>query len=230
MSFHEVPFESDDLDLAFSISVETIPLDQAEPRGCWNELLRSSVIVSGFPIPERSLGEVGLEIPLDIMASLGGISLAAEYDGGYVLKGHSIAFVPVERMADSVQWHLIHGQGSRIQYKDVADQYPKRLLARILDRNALSTTKAFLGWCRESHNMLGMPRTNLFQRCDTDRDPGQSPYSNPHNEISGNRFPQNEQSLSNRSSLDASNVWIQSHCDCPGNGRRTQSPSSICRC
>ena len=60
---------------AFRIASEVIPVSPDEPRSCWNEVVGSSVIVAGFPIPDRFLHQTGLEIPLEVMASLGGMRL-----------------------------------------------------------------------------------------------------------------------------------------------------------
>jgi hypothetical protein len=156
VSFHQEASEPDISMPAFRIASEVIPLSPDEPRSCWNEVVGSSVIVAGFPIPERFLDETGLEIPLEVMASLGGMRLATQHDGGYLLKGRSIMFVPVERRGDSVQWHLVQRKGSRIRYQDAVDLCPVRLPVERLDEEGLSSTRAFLGWCPSSINNLGM--------------------------------------------------------------------------
>ena len=139
----------------FHIASEVEPLDPDEPKSCWNEALGGSVIVAGFPIPERHHRESGLEIPLEIMAGLGAIPLATQHAGGYILKGRSIVFVPVERRGDSVQWHLVHRNGSRIRYQDIAGLCSDRLSTKRLDEEGLLSTRAFLGWCPDSINNLG---------------------------------------------------------------------------
>lgn len=140
----------------FRISSEIVPLSPQEPRCCWNEVVGRSVIVAGFPIPERFRGEIGLELPIQVMAGLAGVPLATNYRGGYLLKGQSVIFVPVKRLGDSVQWHLAQGKNGRVAYRDVSDLCPLRLPIEKLDQNALSTTRAFLGWCPKSVNNVGM--------------------------------------------------------------------------
>jgi hypothetical protein len=139
----------------FHISNEVLPLTSCDPGSCWNELVGSSTIVAGFPIPERRNNEKGLELPLEVMAGLGGVPLATQFDGGYILKARSIAFVPVERNVDSVQWHLVKKEGARMRYKDIADVCPIRLPVEVLDQEDLVSTRAFLGWCSDSTNNLG---------------------------------------------------------------------------
>jgi hypothetical protein len=139
---------------AFQITYEVVPLSAQEPRSCWNKLVGSSVIATGFPISERLLNETGLDVPLEIMAALAGIPLATQYGGGYVLKGRSLMFVPVERRGNSVQWHLVQKHNGRILYKDLPSLCPVRLPLQELDEDALFSTKAFLGWCPKSINNL----------------------------------------------------------------------------
>jgi len=149
---------SDNRNPTFEVASEIGDLSSEEltPGRCWNEVVGSAVIAHGFPIPERSHDEEGLEIPLEIMAGLGGVSVATQYDGGYLLKGRSVMFVPVERRGNSVLWHSIQNDHGRIQYKDVANLCKrKRLPIGKLNENDLLSTRAFLGWCKTSANNLG---------------------------------------------------------------------------
>src|SRR5205814_10229216 len=90
---------------AFDITFRSEPLHPAEDP-CWLPLFCNAVIACEFPIPGRQ-DEMGLEIPIDIMAGIAGVRHAVEYEGGVVLKGFSTMFVPVKRKDDRVQWHLI---------------------------------------------------------------------------------------------------------------------------
>lgn len=138
--------------------ISSISPEEFIPGTCWNEVVGNSVIAASFPIPERSHDEVGLEIPLDIMAGLGGVPVATQYAGGFVLKGRSVIFVPVERRADSVLWHFIRKDRGRIRYSDVASLCKmKRLSVGELNEKDLRSTRAFLGWCKSSVNNLGKP-------------------------------------------------------------------------
>jgi len=138
----------------FQIKTELVKVDSNEVKACWCNFLPNSVVAAGFPIRSRSFDETGLEIPMEIMAALGGIVNATEYDGGYVLKGRTIAFVPVGRQADSVQWHFVRSDGSRLHYKDLRTL--QRLALADLKEKDLSTTRTFLGWCNSVVNHYGM--------------------------------------------------------------------------
>jgi hypothetical protein len=139
----------------FHVSSELSPLTPEDPGSCWNEVVGNSTIVTGFPIPERHNNEKGLELQLEVMAGLGAVSLATRFDDGYLLKGRFIAFVPVERNGNSVQWHVVKNGGTTIRYEDIASLCHVRLRADVLDQGGLLSSRAFLGWCSDSTNHLG---------------------------------------------------------------------------
>jgi hypothetical protein len=73
---------------------------------CWHDLFINPVIAYHFPILCRG-GELGLEISIPMMAALGGVTRAAEFESGLLLEGFSSAFVPLRRSVDSIQWQFI---------------------------------------------------------------------------------------------------------------------------
>lgn len=127
-----------------------------DEQSCWFPLFTNPVIAYGFPTAHRNDDEVGLEIPLDMMAALGGARQAVEYGGGLVLKGYSALFVPIKRQKESVQWHLISAVGeNRISYREASIQCPNRALLKEFGHEALRTTRAYLGWWKEAETHLG---------------------------------------------------------------------------
>ena len=125
-----------------------------DDQSCWFSLFTNPVIAQGFPTARRNNNEVGLELPLDMMAALGGARYAMDFEGGLVLKGDSTLFVPIRRYEDSVQWHFLHARGEeRISYHEASLQCPNRVL--LLDHEKLRTTRAFLGWWKEAETHLG---------------------------------------------------------------------------
>lgn len=141
----------------FRISTEVISITAEDQGACWNEIVGNSVVVRGFPIPRRDHGEKGLELSVGMMAGLGGIPIATEFRGGFLLKARSFAFVPVEKFGDSVQWHVVTRPGLRISYQEIAELYPSRLLVKDLNEESFhsTSTRTFLGWCSDSTNILG---------------------------------------------------------------------------
>jgi hypothetical protein len=142
-------------ELKFEIRYEVTPLEAGEQTSCWNDLVGDSVIVAGFPFAQRDTSAIGLEIPLQIMAAIADIPLATFYRGGYILKGRSMTLVPVNRGIDFVQWHLYKQSTRRLSYQDIRATFPDRLLDKELDESDLLSTRAFLGWCQKSSNVLG---------------------------------------------------------------------------
>ena len=140
---------------AFNITFEVGSFGE-EDQSCWLPLFVNPVIARGFPIPERENGERGLEVPLEIMAALGGARHVTEFGGGLVLKGHSAMFVPVKRHHQSVQWHLIRrSDEQRVLYRDVSIECPNRAMLDELNHKSLENTRAFLGWWRSAETHLG---------------------------------------------------------------------------
>jgi hypothetical protein len=155
----------------FKINTEIVGVDANESKSCWCKFLPGSVIAAGFPIRPRLSHEVGLEISLDIMSALGGILNATQFGGGYILKGRSTMFVPIERLGNSVQWHFLKKDQGRISYKDIRTLCSARLMLAEFGEKALHSTRAFLGWCSATINHLGMLRL-LF--VPLERDPPQT--------------------------------------------------------
>ena len=132
-----------------------ITFDMSSPgeddRSCWFPLFQNAVIAHRFSTTVRNKYEVGLEIPLDMMAALGGARHAVDFEGGLVLKGYSTLFVPIKRHEDSVQWHLICARGEdRISYSEASAQCPNRALLEDVNHERLKTTRAFLGWWKDA--------------------------------------------------------------------------------
>ena len=149
----------------FQIQTEILEVDSKEARACWCDFLPLSVIATGFPIRRRSDAETGLEIHLEVLLALGGIGTVTELDGGYVVKGRSIAFIPTQRFGDSVQWHFLNVSG-KLTYKDIRRMpvFGTRLRFDALGDKALHSTRTFVGWCNPTTNRLGTisPITFLF--------------------------------------------------------------------
>jgi hypothetical protein len=86
---------------------------------CWTSIIPSAVVATGFPIRRRffedhnMLGE-GIEIPVEIMASLARISALTELDGRQLLVGPSMVLYPTKLLAKplstAVQWHCVQSR------------------------------------------------------------------------------------------------------------------------
>jgi hypothetical protein len=131
------------------------PLVDAE-RTCWLSLFYNPVIAKGFPTPRRYNHELGIEIPLKMMAALNESTQAVEYGGGLLIKGLCSMLVPVKRRRDSIQWHLIrNADGKRIKYSDIRSRCPIRLSVDEFGHEDLEDTRAFLAWWKISESYVG---------------------------------------------------------------------------
>jgi hypothetical protein len=146
----------------FAISFQSKPLHPTE-EPCWLPLFCGASIARGFPIPERQ-GETGLEIPLEIMAEIAGVRRAVEYEGGVIMKGFSIMFVPMKRSGNRVQWHLISSPDyeTRLSYRDVLDHCQDRASLDEVDLECARTTRAIVGWCSAATSLLGSDTANYL--------------------------------------------------------------------
>ena len=140
---------------SFSATFEVSGLSEGK-ESCWLPLFANAVIAQGFSVPERKTWELGLEIPLEIMAALGGARHVTDFEGGLVLKGHSAMFVPIKRYDQSIQWHLIRrSDEQRVLYRDVSKECPSRAMLDEVDHATLENTRAFLGWWKSAETYLG---------------------------------------------------------------------------
>ena len=150
----EVSMAKESEPVVFNITFEMSSPGERD-QSCWLPLFSNPVIARGFRIPERKNGEQGLEVPLEIMAALGGARHVTEFEGGLVLKGYSAMFVPIKCQQKSVQWHLLCARGEdRIPYREASIQCPNRALLGELNHEKLSTTRTFLGLWKEAQTHL----------------------------------------------------------------------------
>ena len=127
-----------------------------EDQSCWFPLFANPVIAFGFSAAPRNDKEVGLEIPLEMMAVLGGARHVVDFEGGLVMKGYSAMFVPLKRYGQSIQWHLIRRSDEhRILYRELRSECPNRAMLEEINHEALLNTRAFLGWWPASETHLG---------------------------------------------------------------------------
>lgn len=139
----------------FTIKFQSEELHPVEDP-CWLPLFCGASIARGFPIPPRQ-DEMGLEIPLEIMAGIAGVRHAVEYEGGVIMKGFSNMLVPIKRSGNRVQWHLVSSPNceTRLSYRDVLDRCQTRASLKEVSLESLRITRAIVGWCSAVSSLLG---------------------------------------------------------------------------
>ena len=136
--------------VGFTVDYERSPVSE---QSCWFSLFNNPVIAHGFPIPERKNSERGLELPIELMATLGGGRHAIEFEGGLVIKGHSMAFIPVQQFEDTIQWHMVSKSGgTRLRYSDL--RRPRASQEQV-NFESIRTKRAILGWSQVAQTLLG---------------------------------------------------------------------------
>jgi hypothetical protein len=146
--------------IEFELRFKHTPLHATE-TACWLPLFKGATIASGFPIPDRA-EELGLEIPLELLARLADVHQAIEFEGGIVLKGFGEMFVPVKKRGDRVQWHAIVSEDSenRLTYDEGLSRCESRALLDEVSFDDLKSTRAIVGWCCAATTRLGSDAAN----------------------------------------------------------------------
>jgi hypothetical protein len=107
------------LKIKFSLQGESLETNKPVEGRCWYQLFRNPVLVRSFPIMRRTLQESGLELPLNMIAQLLGVSRAHVFNDVVFIKGYSMMLVPSSRQNDLIVWHVFsNADGSRISYLD----------------------------------------------------------------------------------------------------------------
>ena len=141
-------------DICLDIRFHSSALSQGA-RKCWVPLFANPVIANDFPIDRREDGAQGLEIPLEMMAALGGARHITEYEGGLVLRGHSAIFVPTQCYERFIQWHFVQKSPSATPYSEIENHCPSRAPLSLVDFASLKGKRTFLGWWDLAESHLG---------------------------------------------------------------------------
>lgn len=117
---------------------------------CWHGMFGDPVIVKGFPIRNRSRENTGLEIPLDMAASLIDAKRLHSFGGQLHLKGFSAMLTPTEIAGGLAFWHLSYNPtGGRVSYLDAHEG------TGTITMNSLRSSRHVIGWCPEALCMAG---------------------------------------------------------------------------
>lgn len=140
---------------------------------CWLSLFHNCCIARGAFLNPHGEDDRGLEMPFDLMATLGGFDRVADYAGQLVLKGFETLFVPMKKTRGSIIWHLItKPNGRRISYNAMyALAAPPDATVCMQD---LYNSRHFLGWVSNASQHTGIPTAfpayRLLKLTSVDRD------------------------------------------------------------
>lgn len=136
----------------FEMGIQLKNLSSQDSTSCWNSLVGPAVIVSGFPVPQRKNGVYGLEISVPGMAAMAGIPVASCFDGGFIFKARHHALIPVRRLGESVQWHMLNNYPKRLDWDEIRRLYPVRLKGDIKEYAKL---RSFVGYYPTVVDLIG---------------------------------------------------------------------------
>ncbi|KAK8179759.1 uncharacterized protein BKA78DRAFT_66317 [Phyllosticta capitalensis] len=148
---------------------------------CWHGLFRSPVIARGYPhanggdLNLKIPGDLGLEMPLDLMAVMLGTSLATEFNGSLIIKGFSAILIATKLLGNgTMQWHLIRNEdGSHLGYNDprIAQlQASQTRKIGLLELSSPSVKRHVVGWCALAQSNTGTlhaPHPVAISACST---------------------------------------------------------------
>jgi hypothetical protein len=119
------------------------------PGSCWLDAFRNPVIVEGYPILRRSVAGSGLEVSLDIMASLVNAKYHVEFCRRTFLKGFSTMLAVTKIIGSTVFWHLFYNTDRKyISYEDArVPRIEEDEDAQTVDQATLASGRHILGWC-----------------------------------------------------------------------------------
>jgi hypothetical protein len=145
--------DSSTLSIKFEIE-ECVRESYFATNNCWLDLFRNGCIASGALVNPRREGEKGLELPLSLMATLGGFDRVANYAGQLVLKGFETLFVPMKKSGGSIVWHLVtKGNGRRVSYNAMY-ALPEQPDPTVCMQD-LYDSRHFLGWTSNASQHAG---------------------------------------------------------------------------
>jgi hypothetical protein len=134
----------------FDFSFDFKPPPKAS--SCWFSFCRYASIACGFPISARHQGEAGLELGLELMATLAGVDYATSFRGNLLLKGFSSMLIPVVQNEHSITWHFVHDRnGGHLPYTAL-DAFQS---ASGLKLRSLSKDRHFVGWVSAAELCFG---------------------------------------------------------------------------
>jgi len=89
------------------------------PGQCWHNMVGNPVVVGGYPILAKHERGLGVEMPLNMIARLGGSQRVTEFDGKVYLKGFSTMLIATRIAKDLLIWHYFFNcDKKRISYLD----------------------------------------------------------------------------------------------------------------
>lgn len=144
------------MDFKFELAPDSKAPEDPKQGFCWSNMFRNPVLVSGYPIPQRSNPETGLEISLGFMSLLIDSPEVFQVAETRILKGFCSLLVAVEVTGDLVMWHLLfNSSGERISCFDSRLEGMDMSRAADLSLQDLESRRHVVGWCGDVKEYSG---------------------------------------------------------------------------
>ncbi|KAF2494968.1 hypothetical protein BU16DRAFT_462498 [Lophium mytilinum] len=146
-------FQSRLVELSCNIDfpIQLLANEEALPGQCWHGMFRNPVMVQGFPISTKHAHELGLEMPLNMIAKLTAADYANEFDSRVFIKGYSAMLVATRVAKDLMIWHYLYNRsGKWISYLD--NHIPKSDDISLLQ---LDSSRHVVGWSSDCSYYAG---------------------------------------------------------------------------
>jgi hypothetical protein len=132
--------------------IDEIVNSNALPGHCWHGMLKNPVMVKGFPILARPSPDLGIEMPLNMIAGLVNTKRAYQFDSKIFIKTFSAMLVATRVVNDLLIWHYLHSQtGHGICYLNNTLQ-----ITESIDLHQLRSFRHVVGWSPWSLYYAGM--------------------------------------------------------------------------
>jgi hypothetical protein len=137
-----------------------IKADEPPRRGgCWESLFSNPSIAYDFPTRFRDHDEVGMEMTLDVMITLGEITSTTSFNDKFMLKGFSSAFYPTQLSGSgsSAVWHFLCKDAKEDNSYLTCFEASLGCLttSTALDGSWMYSARHFVGWTPESFYKMG---------------------------------------------------------------------------
>jgi hypothetical protein len=128
---------------------------------CWHGLFQNPVVVTGFPTRNRPVKEIGIEMPIEMMAKLVGCDRITTFAGKFYIKNFNWMLVMAKRIGDVLIWHfLCNDDGGYMSYTDPRVQSISSLNADDIEMSTLESARHVVGWCSQVSSYAGKSLTH----------------------------------------------------------------------
>lgn len=151
--------DSTSLSCEIAVHTEVEAVGSGVNGQCWHNLFQNPVVVKGYPIMRKPAGDIGIEMPLDIIAALAHANRVTTFLGRTFIKGFSTMLLLTGMIGDVFIWHLLsNGNGDRISYTDprVHESIGENQLQTDLSIALLGPSRHLIGWCSTITSSVGM--------------------------------------------------------------------------